>query len=228
MACCFLKLPPFVVALVLFGHLSLSAHGQLVSARVHAGWGPNLLLSPGEDLTHRPGRTGYVGVGATVGKAESKLLFQPALRIVGSAYRTEMTYQVHFSAIRTTAELDLLAGFRQLSGTILQLGVFGGRVTSSSATLEQGRKSTIQPIFLDPRVRSEHFPTRDQAGVVLGLVVPLGEPQRFGLEFQYRQHLLAIMERPQSLALPFQPEQLVIAENSKPAILTVGLHYRFL
>jgi hypothetical protein len=204
------------------------AKAQSLAGRVHGGWGTNLLLSPGEDVTHSPGRTGHVGLALTYGKPDQKVLVHSTVRLTGSAYRTRMAYQVWFVSQRNTMEMDLMAGFRQMNRTILQVGVFAGRTTRGSAIVEQGRKTTVQPLFPDPRVRTGHFPNNSVFGVTLGMAIPLDPNDRFGLEFQIRQHLLPFVDAPQSLALPFQPEELVLADNTKASILLVAVSYRFL
>lgn len=201
---------------------------QVLAPRIHAGWGTNLLTSPGTDITHTPGRTGHVGLALTVGRPEQKVLLHSSFRFTGSAYRTRMAYQVWFVSQRSTMEFDLMAGFRQMNRTLLQAGLFVGRTTSGSAIVEQGRKSTVQPIFPDPRVRTGHFPEQGVLGVALGLAIPLDPNDRFGLEFQFRQHLRPFMAAEQQLALPFQPEETVLATNTRSSILLAAFSYRFL
>jgi len=211
----------------LLGLAPLVASAQGVVPRAQAGWGTNMLFSPGTDLESSPGRTGYAGLGLTLGGKDARVVFQPAVSITGSAYRTRMAYRVHFVTQRTTMELDLVLGFRQMSGTVLQAGLFAGTVTKATALIEQGARETFVQGYQDPRLRNEHFPNARQAGIVLGLVVPITNDHRLGLDIRIRQHLVPLVERDQSFALVFNPEQLVIATNTKPTVLTVGFGYSF-
>lgn len=202
-------------------------HGQGVQPRLMAGWGTNLLTSPGAGLDSSPGRTGYVGASITVGNGwRGKLRLQPTVCFVGSAYRTRMAYRAFFVTRRNSFQADLLLAFPQMNGATLVLGPFVGSVGRASALFEQGSPDAFIQGQTTARILAEHVPIEHEAGFVLGYSFPLGEEGRFGIDLRFRQHLVPLVEQEQSFALQFSPDQQVLATNTRASILSVGAHFR--
>lgn len=205
---------------------SPSASAQATEPRVHGAWGTNLLTSPGADMRSSPGRTGQLAFSFTLAGEQRKVLFQPALILSHSAYRTRMAYRVHFVTERTQLGVDMIMGFPQLSGTVLQAGLFAATVTRVNNRIELDAQDNYFPIYNDASIQRDHYHRSGQAGIVLGLAVPLSKDFKWGLDIQVRQHLIPLVDRGQEFALINRPAQPVMAENTRPSILTFGISYR--
>lgn len=217
-------------ALLLFCLLALcsASHAQGVEPRIQARWGTNLLTSPGSDLRSSPGRTGSIGASFTIGNGwERKLRIQPALAYSGSAYKSRMAYRTFFVSVRNSIQLDLLLAFPQMNGANLLVGPFFGKVQRTNALFQQGDQNSVYQGFVGARARAEHYPLKQEAGLVLGLSFPFRENGGFGMDIILRQHLIPLVEKEQSFAMQFSPDQQVLATNTRPTILSVGVHYRF-
>lgn len=202
------------------------AMAQNVEPRIAAAWGTNLLTSPGKDLDSSPGRTGSVGASITLGTGwQGKLRLRPTVSYVGSAYRTRMAYRAFFVTRRNSVQADLLLAFPQ-GGATFVVGPFVGRVVRSGAVFEQGSPDAFIQGMASARLMNEHYPVGHEAGIVLGYGFALGAEGRFGIDLLFRQHLVPLVERDQSFALQFSPDQQVLATNTRASILSVGMHYR--
>lgn len=217
-----------LAALAMSGLFMCATFAQVPEMRVSAGWGTNLLFSPGTELQSSPGRTGSMALSMGVGTGWGKVHLQPALHYTGSAYRTRMAYQAFFVTRRSSLQLDLTVAARQMNGATLVVGPFVGFVQGASALFEQGSRANVVQGITTARILNEHFPNDREAGVVLQYSIPLDEKKRFGLDLSIRQHLLPLVEREQSYALQFSPDQRVLATNTRPTIVMVAVHYRFL
>ncbi len=195
---------------------------QTVRPSFVAGWGGNLLTSPGTELRSFVGRTGYVGAGVEIG--EGKIIFHPRVSFLAANFRTEMANRLYFVSRRSAFDLELLAGFRQMNRTLWLIGVFGGKVSQANAFIEQDRQNVVTGAAL-PALRARHLETRERAGVLGGLRIPLGSAGRLALDIMLRQHLIPLVEEDQYHALPFQPEQLVLHQKTLATEFTIGLGY---
>ncbi|MCW5898276.1 MAG: hypothetical protein KIT10_03315 [Flavobacteriales bacterium] len=216
----------FILALLPIAIVAPPSKAQFVEGRVHGAWGMNLLTSPGEDLTSSPGQTIMLNGSITLAGEKRKVLFQPALNLGFNAYRTRMAYRVHFVTERTQLGLDMVLGFPQMSGTILQAGFFAATVTRVNNRIENDAQGVFFPLYNQAQLQRDHFHRPGQAGVILGLAVPLAREFKWGLDLQLRQHLIPLVERSQEFALINRPPQLIMAESTRATILTIGLSYR--
>lgn len=204
------------------------ACAQGLEPRLYFSWGTNILTSPGADITTSPGRTGSLGAAITVGNGwESKLRLVPAFSYTGSTYRTLMDYRSYFAVIRTSYQLDVMVGFRQMNGATLFVGPFYGWVRKAKAAYEQGSKNTYIQGGTTGRIMAEHYPNLREAGFVLGYSFPLDSKKRFGLILLFRQHIIPLVDKDQYYALQFSPDQQVLSTDTRASIFSVGLHYRF-
>ena len=205
-----------------------ASHAQGVEPRIQASWGTNFLTSPGSDLRSSPGRTGSIGASFTIGNGwDLKLRIQPALAYSGSAYKSRMAYRTFFVSVRNSIQLDLLLAFPQMNGAKLLVGPFFGKVQRTNALFQQGDQNSVYQGFVGARAQAEHYPLKQEAGFVLGLSFPFRENGGFGMDIILRQHLIPLVEKEQSFAMQFSPDQQVLATNTRPTILSVGVHYRF-
>lgn len=216
------------LVLAMAGIMGATLQAQVPEMRISAGWGTNLLTSPGTELQSSPGRTGSLALSVGVGTGWGKVHLQPALHYTGSAYRTRMAYQAFFVTRRSSLQLDLTIAATQMNGATLLVGPFMGFVQRASALFEQGSRANFVQGISTARILNEHFPNDREAGVVLQYSIPLDEKKRFGLDLGVRQHLLPLVEQEQFYALQFSPDQRVLATNTRPTILMAAVHYRFL
>ncbi|MDX9750142.1 MAG: hypothetical protein RBT71_03590 [Flavobacteriales bacterium] len=214
------------VLLLAAAALASPARAQMVSARMHAAYGTNLLFSPGTDLRSSPGRTGHVGVQASIGRPGGRVAFVPALRMGQHAFRTRMAYRVHFTTVRSQFDLDLAVGLRQMSGTVWHIGGFIGRATKVTNRIEQRSDDRSFPRY-PLTTLSDRLYDRDQFGALLGLQVPLDERHRWSLDLMLRYHFTPLVNADQHVALVHRPPQLVTSTVTRPATLTVGIGFRF-
>lgn len=199
-------------------------HAQGLQPRIHAAWGTNFLTSPGTDLATSPGRSGYFGASISIGSEGGKITFHPALGISAAAYRTRMAYRIHFVSQRTSVDLDLLMGIRQLNRTILMAGIFAGRVTAASASIEQKARDVIYGNAY-PVLHADHHAHDLRAGVILGMAIPLGRTGRWMIDLRVRQHAVPLVNDEQFHQLIFEAEQLVLSTNTRPTEITFGLNF---
>lgn len=217
-----------LVSLFLLGWCS-SCRSQGLGPSIHGSWGSNLLTSPGADLLSSPGRTGSIGASLTIGSGwEKKLRIQPTVSYSASAYRTRMAYRAFFVSVRNSIQVDLLVAFPQMNGATLLVGPFIGSILRSNAYFQQGDQNSAFQAQVAARALAQHFPLKNEAGLVLGYSFPFQEGGRLGMDLQLRQHLLPLVEQDQFFALQFSPDQQVLSTTTRATILSVGFHYRFI
>ncbi len=208
--------------------LCCASQAQGVEPRIQASWGTNLLTSPGTDIRSSPGRTGSIGAAFTIGNGwERKLRIQPTILYTGSAYNTRMAYRTFFVTVRNSVQLDLLLAFPQMNGANLLIGPFFGKVQRTNAFFQQGDQNSAYQGYVGARAQSEHYPVKREAGLVLGISFPFRENGSFGMDILLRQHIVPLVEKDQFFAMQFSPDQQVLATNTRPTILSLGLHCRF-
>src|SRR5690606_23786163 len=193
---------------------------------VQAGYGPNILLSPGTDLQSAPGRTGHLALEAAFGRPGSRFAFAPALRVSEHAFRTRMAYRVHFTTVRNQFDLDLAVAIRQMSGTVWRLGGFVGRVGKVTNRIEQRAEDLAFPRYPLTTLGPDHY-DRDQFGALLALEVPLDARHRWRLDLMARHHFTPLATDEQQVALVPRPPHVATATTTRPTTLSVGLCYRF-
>lgn len=194
--------------------------------RVTAMQGANAIFIGGIPTTFKIGGSSSIAANFILKIPRSKFSFESSLAYSENSYKSKaddfmwMTYAQNNWGLFFQSRIDLNEYVIFKSGIFIQKGVtdnnFGIRVSE-----QKGYKSISAS---NEGIRENYYPTKMQAGVVMGFTFYGSEKQRLGLDLQLQQYGGRVVDS--DYFMPTMKSKKMISTSSRPIILMAGLNYK--
>ena len=205
--------------------LSLAwAQEKALRPHLELGAGINMLTSPGTGIRSGVGGSAHMAAGLSLDAGI--LSFHPRAMLSTAGFRTHMERGTHFVSQRSALDLEFAVGYRLPKGAVIMAGILAGTVLEANTMVEQ-RFGNVVRGNTAATIHPAQLASSRRAGVLFGALLPLDRPKRWALCIRLRQHLLPLVQEHQYQGLPNGKDYWVLADNTRPTELLLGLGFWF-